>query len=213
MHELEPLASRINGARPPANTPVGELIESTTTDFVAQAVELDRAPPFGAFVHVAADDGLVVYGVVAHVQTAGIDPGARPIMRGHGEVRDSLIYAENPDLPHVLRTTFRALVVGHAEHGACRQLLPVRPPPLHYSVWMTPAAEVRLFTDRGFDYLETLLGAASDELVAANIRLVAAQRGASDDFARRAGRELAQTLRSDYARLSAILRRITVGAQ
>jgi hypothetical protein len=189
-------------------TLVGEVIESTTTDFVAQACQLDEAPPFGTFVQVTGDDGITVYAVVAQVQTAGIDPGARPIMRGHGEVRDDLIYVENPDLPHVLRTTFRALVVGFAQHGAYRQFLPARPPRLHYSVSTCGPLEVRQFTDAGLDYLGALLSSAdapSDELVAANIRIVAGQRG--EDFTRDAGRELAQLLRGDYARLTAILRR------
>jgi hypothetical protein len=212
MDHVHPLI-RANGAHAAAPELVGELIESTTTDFVAQACELDAAPPFGAFVQVVADDGLVIYGVVAHVQTAGIDPGARPIMRGHGAVRDSLIYAENPDLPHVLRTIFRSLVVGYAEGGTYRQVLPAHPPRLHYSVWLTPADQMRAFTDSGFDYLGTLLASpevATDELVAANIRLTAAGRREPDVFSQRAGRELAQLLRTDYARLSTILRRIAL---
>jgi hypothetical protein len=194
---------------------VGELIESTTVDFVAQAAELDAAPPLGAFVEVGTDQGLSVYGVVAHVETAGIDPGARPIMRGHGDVRDGLIYAENPDLPLVLRTTFRSLVVGYGEHGSYHQVLPARPPRLHYSVWVSTAVAVRAFTDSGLDYLNTLLAspeAGTDELIAANVRLTALARGEPQAFARTAGRELAQLLRSDYARLSSILRRISVNA-
>ena len=213
LHSLLSSAG-LNGSTSHSPHLVGELIESTTVDFVAQAAELDAAPPLGAFVEVGTDDGLTVYGVVAHVETAGIDPGARPIMRGHGDVRDGLIYAENPDLPHVLRTTFRSLVVGYGERGRVHQVLPARPPRLHYSVWTAPALAVRDFTDSGFDYLTTLLGApdaATDELVAANVRLTALARGEPQTFTRRAGRELAQLLRSDYARLSSILRRIAVG--
>ena len=114
---------------------IGEVVESSTTEFLAQAIELDSAPPFGAFVEVATDDNLTVYGVVAQVQTAGIDPGSKAIMRGHGDVRDERIYQENPDLPLVLRTTFRALVVGFAESDKIFQFLPARPPRLHYSVF------------------------------------------------------------------------------
>jgi hypothetical protein len=195
---------------PPA--PVGEVIESTTTDFTAQACELDSAPPFGAFVQAAADDGLTVFGVVAQVETSGIDPSARPVRRGHDDVRDGLIYEENPDLPHVLRTTFRILVLGFVEpEGGVRQFLPPRPPRLHYSVNVSSAAEVRAFTDAGLDYLGTLLRAddtPTDELIAANVRLTATLRQEPDQFPRRAGRELAQLLRGDYARFSGILKRM-----
>jgi hypothetical protein len=202
---------------------IGEIVESSTTEFLAQAVELDLAPPFGALVQVATDDGLTVYGVVAHVQTAGIDPGSRAIMRGHGDVRDERIYAENPDLPLVLRTTFRALVVGFGdEAGAAgrlrgsdadsriHQFLPARPPRLHYSVFTCAPDTVRAFATTGLDYLQALLNAAEvpvDELLAANLRYTAAQCHDRGEFLQEAGRELAQLLRADYARLTSILRR------
>ena len=47
-----------------------------------------------------------------------------------------------------------------------------------------------------------------DELLAANLRYTAAcHRGGGAEFLNLAGRELAQLLRADYARLTAILRR------
>lgn len=188
---------------------VGEVVEASTTEFLSQALELDAAPPFGAFVEVA-DDALTVYGVVAHVQTAGIDPGSRAIMRGHGDVRDGRIYEENPDLPLVLRTTFRALVVGFAEHGQLHQFLPPRPPRLHYSVFLCPPRTVVRLTREELDYLQALLNAAEvpvDELLAANLRYVASCCGDGTAFLEHAGRELAQLLRADYTRLTSILRR------
>jgi hypothetical protein len=202
--------SNSNGVYRPAAL-VGEVIESSTTQVLAQACQLDAAPAFGSFVRISGGDGgLETYAVVAQVQTAGIDPGARAVMRGHGEVRDDLIYRENPDLPLVLRTTFRCAVVGFESGAAVYQLLPPSPPRLHYSVFVVTAEEVRRFTDAGLDYLRTLLStaeAATDEMVAANIRLTGQLRGEPDAFSHCAGRELAELLRTDYARLTAILRR------
>ena len=191
-------------------TLIGEIVESSTTEFLAQACELDSSPPFGAFVEVATEDGLTIYGVVAHVQTAGIDPGSRAIMRGHGDVRDERIYQENPDLPLVLRTTFRALVLGFSDGHALFQFLPPRPPRLHYSVSMCKPETVRAFAATGLDYLIAMLNASdlpADELLAANLRYTSAQMQDSGEFLQLAGRELAQLLRADYARLTAILRR------
>ncbi|MGI9149263.1 MAG: hypothetical protein ACR2IK_22400 [Chloroflexota bacterium] len=191
-------------------SPIGEIVESSTTEFLAQACELDSAPPFGAFVEVVTEDGPTIYGVVAHVQTAGIDPGSRAIMRGHGDVRDERIYQENPDLPLVLRTTFRALVVGFVNAHGLFQFLPPRPPRLHYSVSVSAPATVRAFTTAGLDYLVAMLNATdapADELLAANLRYTAAQYPDGGEFLQLAGRELAQLLRADYARLTAILRR------
>jgi hypothetical protein len=189
---------------------VGEVVESSTTEFLAQAIQLDSAPPFGALVRVATDEALTIYGVVANVQTAGIDPGARAIMRGHGDVRDERIYQENPDLPLVLRTTFRALVVGFADPQRLYQFLPPRPPRLHYSVFSCEPRTIRAFVQAGLDYLQALLNTADapvDELLAANLRYTAAQQTDPDAFLQHAGRELAQLLRADYPRLSSILRR------
>ena len=188
---------------------IGEIVESATTEFLAQTVELDVAPPFGAFVEVAGDDHLTIYGVVAHVQTAGIDPGSRAIMRGHGDVRDERIYQENPDLPLVLRTTFRALVVGFGEGQRHYQFLPPRPPRLHYSVFTCPPETIRTLAS-SLDYLQALLNAVEvpvDELLAANLRYTAAHFRDSAAFLNLAGRELAQLLRADYSRLTSILRR------
>jgi hypothetical protein len=195
---------------------VGEVIESSTTDVLAQACQLDAAPAFGSFVRVSGGDGgLSVYAVVAHVQTASIDPGARAVMRGHGEVRDDLIYRENPDLPLVLRTTFRCAVVGFEAGPTVYQLLPPTPPRLHYSVYIASAEDVCRFTDAGFDYLRTLLNVAevpTDEMLAANIRLTGHLRGEAEAFSQSAGRELADLLRADYSRLASILRRCLTGA-
>jgi hypothetical protein len=188
---------------------VGEVVEASTTEFLAQTVELDSAPPFGAFVEVATEDSLTIYGVVAHVQTAGIDPGSRAIMRGHGDVRDERIYEENPDLPLVLRTTFRALVVGFGEGARLYQFLPPRPPRLHYSVFACAPETIRELA-ASLDYLQALLNAVEvpvDELLAANLRYTAAHFRDSAEFLNLAGRELAQLLRADYPRLTAILRR------
>jgi hypothetical protein len=193
-----------------AATLLGEIVESSTTEFLAQAAALDAAPPFGTFVQVASDESLSIYGVVAHVETSGIDPGSRAIMRGHGDVRDERIYEENPDLPLVLRTTFRALVVGFSAGSQVFQFLPPRPARLHYSVFACPPATVRGFVAPGLDYLQAPLNAANapvDELLAANLRQTAVHQPESSEFLSQAGRELAQLLRADYARLTAILRR------
>jgi hypothetical protein len=192
--------------------PVGEVVESATTSFLAQATRLDGAPALGSFVLVPGDTETTI-GVVGMVETSGIDVGARPIMRGHDDVRDQRIYEENPDLPLVLRTTFRAVIVGFCENSQYRQHLPSHPPKLHYSAHVASPAEVRAFTDLGLGYLSTLLNAPEvpvDEVIAANVRLTGELRGVADGFARSAGRELAQLLRADYARFTSILRRMVV---
>jgi hypothetical protein len=194
--------------------PIGEIIETSTTGFVAQACELGMAPAFGAFVSVVSD-GIETFGLVYRVRTGGLEPGAHAVMRGRAGVRDDAIYHENPDLRAVLRTDFAAVIVGFAEHGHVRQYLPSYPPPLHWSVYECSPAAVAAFTNE-LDYLRALLSAPdvpSEELVAANLRLARQARTFDSDFCVRAGRELARLLSRDYARLSAILRRLSLTPQ
>ena len=85
---------------------VGEVIEASTMEFVAECYELDNAPPLGSLVRVG--DGIETYGVVHHVATESIDPGRRPIARGREESDVEDVYRKHPQLARLLRTTFRA---------------------------------------------------------------------------------------------------------
>ena len=189
--------------------PIGEIIETSTTEFVAQACELGRAPAFGSFVKVDCTPA-EVFGLVYRVRTGGLEPGAQAVMRGRNGVRDEAIYLENPDLRAVLRTDFAALIVGFCEDGEVRQYLPPHPPSLHWSVHECSQADVATFTNV-LDYFRPVLAVSevpADELLAANLRHVRKARPFDRDFHLKAGRELARLLSRDYERLSAILRRI-----
>jgi hypothetical protein len=192
-----------------AAEPIGEIIETSTSQFVAQACDLESPPAFGSLVKVACAP-TEIFGLVFHVRTGGLEPGFQAVMRGRAGVRDGAIYQENPDLKAVLRTEFAALIVGFGQDGELRQYLPFHPPPLHWSVHECSRSEVVAFTNR-FDYFRTVLAlseAPSDELLAANLRLVRRARPFDSDFDLRAGRELARLLSRNYERLSAILRRL-----
>ena len=60
---------------------VGEVIEASTTDFVAQCYELYQLPPLGSLVKTR-DLPLELYGVVYQAATTSLEPGRRPIARG-----------------------------------------------------------------------------------------------------------------------------------
>jgi hypothetical protein len=189
--------------------PIGEIVETSTTQFLSQACELGRAPAFGSLVKVDCAP-TEIFGLVFNVRTGGLDPGAQAVMRGRVGVRDEAIYRENPDLRAVLRTEFAALIVGFCEDGQLRQYLPAQPPPLHWSVYECDQSEVEKFSNR-LDYFRSVLAVSevpADELLAANLRLVRKARPTDPDFSMRAGRELARLLNKEYERLSAILRRI-----
>jgi hypothetical protein len=194
---------------------IGEIIETGTTGFVAESLELNRPPALGSLVKVEVGEGGCVYGVVSHGTTAGLDPGRRAVRRSTAEVYDQAIYDEHPELRHTLRTEFSVLLVGCVEDGAIRQHLPAQPPPLHYSVQQCTEEEVRAFSERLY-YLRLLLSASppstggvggglSEQLLAAHVRQAYRQRGQDREWLERAAREIAALLKHDYERLMTVL--------
>jgi len=205
---------------------IGEIIETGTTGFVAESLELNQPPALGSLVKVEVGEGGCVYGVVSHGTTAGLDPGRRAVRRSTEAVYDQAIYDEHPELRHTLRTEFSVLLVGCVEGGlppgpptlggtgGIRQHLPAQPPPLHYSVHKCAEEEVRAFSERLY-YLRLLLAAPgevpSEQFLAAHVRQAYRQRGQDREWLERAAREIAALLKYDYERLMTVLYAIEAG--
>jgi hypothetical protein len=193
---------------------IGEIIETGTTGFVAESLELNWPPALGSLVKVEVGEGGCVYGVVSHGTTAGLDPGRRAVRRSTEGVYDQAIYDEHPELRHTLRTEFSVLLVGCVEGGAIRQHLPAQPPLLHYSVHECTEDEVRAFSERLY-YLRLLLATSgevpSEQLLAAHVRQAYRQRGQDREWLERAAREIAALLKHDYERLMTVLYAIEPG--
>lgn len=190
--------------------PVGEIIDTAVAEFAAQACTLNVAPPFGGFVKVTVPER-TVYAVTYAIHTGSLEPGGRAVLRGRDGMRDAAIFDQNPDLEQLLRTEFSALIVGYREGDALRAYLPPSPPPLHWSVVECDQPEIANLTGR-LDYLRTILSsmqAPVDALLAANIRLASTAHKDTRGFRIKAGRELATLLKSDYPRLTAILRALS----
>jgi hypothetical protein len=58
---------------------VAEVIEASTAQFTAQCYELYEVPALGSLVKTGD-----IYGIVCHAETAGIEPGRKPIAQGPG---------------------------------------------------------------------------------------------------------------------------------
>ncbi|HEY41658.1 MAG TPA: hypothetical protein G4O18_07340 [Dehalococcoidia bacterium] len=189
---------------------VGEVIEASTTEFVAECYELYGLPPLGSLVSVG-DAADKTFGIVYHATTASVEPGRRPIARGKDEVSEEGIYKSSPQLEKLLRSEFSALVVGHGNSEAIHQFLPPKPARIHGFVYLCPSEQVKTFS-RSFDFLNLLittsLPVSVEELVAATLRQMGQAHEDKQAFLKAAGRELATLLSSDYSRLRAILGRI-----
>jgi hypothetical protein len=193
---------------PALDTVVGEVIAVATTSFEAQSYRLNEAPPFGSLVLTSGPDGLGHFGLCYGTETGGIEPGRHPIAWGRPDDVDGDVYARQPQLAHVLRTTFQCALVGFRDaDGVPVQRVPARPPRVHERVCTAPDAQVRaFFVDVA--YMRFLLRASVpnvEDLLAASI--VHGYHAMGDDrrFLVQAGRAVARLLATDHERLTAVL--------
>ena len=190
---------------------VGEVIEVSTTDFVAQCYELYQLPPLGSLVKTR-DLPVELYGIVYHAATTSLEPGRRPIARGKDEDSEEAIYQSNPQLLKLLRSEFSTLVVGYKDEKL-HHYLPPRPARIHGFVYQCPPDEVRDFS-QSFDFLNMLLNTQlpvpADELIAACLRQMSQMYEDRHTFLVAAGKELALLLSGELNQLKAILGRLRV---
>ncbi len=189
---------------------MGEVIEASTTDFVAQCYELYQSPPLGSLVKTT-DLPVELYGIVYNVTTASLEPGRRPIARGKDEASEEAVYKSSPQLLKLLRSEFGAVVVGHRQGDKLYHYLPPKPAQIHSFVYQCTPEEVREFS-QSLDFLNILINAhlpvSVEELVAASLRQMSTVHENPRDFLVAAGKELAVLFSGDFNRLKAILGRI-----
>lgn len=188
---------------------IGEIIETHSFGFTGESFALNRPPALGSLVKVQSGEHMWTYGLVTYGETAAADAGRQPVRRSQPDAFDGDVYTRHPELELLLRTTFTAITVGHAEaSGRLSQRLPAQPPPLHYSIYACDRGEVREFTDRLL-YLRTVanaqMGAPGEHVLAANLRWAYEMRGSDRPWLDRAALEVATLLQQDVERLLAVL--------
>jgi len=189
---------------------IGEVIEATSTDFIAESYELYELPPLGSLVKIM-DTPLELYGIVCQATTTGIEPGRRPIARGKDEESEEEVYRSSPQLLKLLRSEFKVLIVGYGQNNTVYQYLPPKPAKIHAFVYMCPDEEVNRFS-QSLDFLNIIINAhpdvSTEELVAAVLRSMSQSHENARDFLIKAGKELANQLSGEYGQLKAILGRL-----
>lgn len=189
---------------------VGEVIEASTTDFVAQCYELYQSPPLGSLVKTR-DLPVELYGIVYNTTTTSLEPGRRPIARGKDEASEEGIYRASPQLLKLLRTEFNALVVGHKQDDKLYHYLPPNPARIHSFVYLCPPEEVKEFS-QSFNFISILLNThlpvSVEELISACLRQMSQVYEDRHSFLVAAGKELAILLGGEFNQLKAILGRI-----
>lgn len=194
---------------------IAEVIETATTDFLSQCLDVEglnfpRMPAFGSWVKaVDEESGNHVYAVVCHASTSPVDSihRARALGLSLQELRE-----QQPQIFAMLKTEFKAAIVGFWSGEFIYQHLPPRPPQIHQAVYRCDPEEILQFSDR-LDFLRTLLQIPTtpvDALVAATIREIYHLRDLDRPWLLQAGRSLSLLLKEDYDRLRAILNQIHV---
>ena len=191
---------------------VGEVIEASTTDFVAQCYELYQSPPLGSLVKTG-DLGMELYGIIYHAATTSFEPGRRPIARGKDETSEEAIYKSSPQLLKLLKSEFGAVMVGHREGDSWHHYLPPKPARIHSFVYLCPTPEMKEFS-QSLQFLNILLNThlpvSPEELIAACLRQMSQAHEDPRAFLVKAGKELAVSLGSNLNQLKAILERIKI---
>ncbi len=189
---------------------LGEVIEASTTDFVAQCYELYQIPPLGSLVKTK-DQELELYGIVCNAATTSLEPGRRPIARGKDEKTEEEIYRTSPQLLKLLRSEFGALVVGHRQDKKLYHYLSPTPARIHGFVYQCTPDEIKEF-GQSLDFLNIIINArlpvSTGELIAAALRQMSQAYEDPRAFLVAAGKELAILLSGDINQLKAILGRI-----
>lgn len=189
---------------------IGEIIETSTQDFLAESLELHRPPQLGSLVKVQVSRQDYCYAVVSYGTTSSPDAGRRAVRRSTDGVIDEAIYDAHPQLNRLLQTTFRATLVGwHAGNARqVRQSLPPSPPPLHHAVYICTPSEMREFTG-GLQYFRLILACVREvpveQVLAAHILTTYAACGEDESWLANAAQEAAGLLKNDHERLLTLL--------
>ncbi|MFB2935384.1 HAS-barrel domain-containing protein [Aerosakkonemataceae cyanobacterium BLCC-F154] len=210
-----PLPQFTGGTRQPNH--FAEVIETATSEFLAQCLEPETLsfpamPPFGSWVRsIDEESDNLIYAVVYHATTSPIDSvhRARALGMSLEELRE-----EQPQIFAMLKTEFRAAIVGYKLPGKKQQgfyqHIPPRPPQIHQAVYFCEREEIIVFSEE-LDFLRMLLQvpqAPVDALCAAAIREIYQLRKGDRTWLVKAGRYLSTLLRDDYDRLRVILSQI-----
>jgi len=190
---------------------IAEVIETSNSEFMAQCYELEGVPALGSLVRTRGRD-CDIYGIVYYSATHSLEPGRRIIARGQNAATDRDVFKANPQLARLLVSDFKALVIGHRSDGDVKQYLPPSPALVYAFVYTSTDEEVRQFT-QSLNFLSLMLDSrlpvATDEVVAAFLRLAGHTHPSSQEFLIRAGKELAWLLSNDIRRLDSILKRLS----
>ena len=188
---------------------LGDVIATSTGTFTAQCYELYHSPRLGDLVKTNGD--YPTFGVVYNIYTGGLDPTRKPTARGQNEEKEEDVYNNNPQLKHLLRTDFEAIIVGHKMESGLLYHLPPVPPPIYSFVHTCDEEETKSITFN-MSVLRTLAISnleALEEVISAYIRNGLKYQLDNTEFLKTVGVHLASNLPGELKKVESILKRVT----
>lgn len=175
---------------------VGEIVETSTTRYTAQAYEYDIAPAFGSFVQTTSGSDTVV-GVVTEVTTSTLDESRKPMALGDtkSSLEDTL--ASHPQLSKLVHTYFTVRIT----HVNGTDTAPDKPPHLHEGVTTISDSDTKKLIESP-DYLARLLD-TSDDVLEKHLGYIASL---DEKALISASERISRLLKDDYGRLQRVLK-------
>jgi len=187
------------------NDYVGEILESSTREIMAECKLDTQPPPLGTLIKINTKP--MILGIVYNVFTYCIEAGRRPTAYG---LTAEELQEEQPQIFELLKTGFQAVIVGFYEDDTYYQFSPPLPPPLHSFAYICGEDEIRIFTEEK-DFIRVLLTTnkgQSDEIIISFIRQAWIAHKKDQNVLIDFGKELSILLKDDYDRLKSIMKRI-----
>ena len=109
---------------------IGEVIQSSSVNFIAQGYDLNSPPPLGLFVTAGLEVPNTI-GIVQNVRVEPFDPSRPVLARGKTLETEQEVFRESPQLLDLLTIRFDCLIVGYQTDARIVEGLAVTPPMIH----------------------------------------------------------------------------------
>lgn len=153
---------------------IGEVIQSSSVNYIAQGYDINSPPPLGAFV-TAGQDIPQTIAIVQNVKVEPFDPSRPVLARGNSLELESDVFRESPQLLDLLTIRFDCLILAYQAGQGLRHGLALHPPMIHSFVNLSDkTVQEKIASSPGF--VKTILASKyvdPDSLLVACIRQLA----------------------------------------
>jgi hypothetical protein len=186
---------------------IGEVIQSSSMDFVSEGYDLKKPPAIGSFVSAGQNEPYII-GIVQNVRVEPFDVTRPVLARGQDMANESDVFNQNPQLMDLLTVRFDCITVGTKLSTHIFEGYSTLPPMIHSFVYPTKL-DILLEFVRSLNFIKTVLNTRTSD---PDLLLIACVREIYSVLEGEEGQILAQSLKqklvSELARDSSRLIKI-----